>query len=241
MDESIYLEDDGGQGWHHEERLLQQQFFEEQSRLTILNAKRKHEMSLIARDTGLDRTFEPAPAGAFAARCFRVIDLGTQTFTVKGDTRMAHQCLLTWELNKHMPDGRPYTINEKYTVSLHKDAKLTSVLESWRGRKFTDVERKGFELKNVLGKVCFINIVHADRGDRVFSNVASVMPVPDGMTSPSATNEQLYFSIRLWDESVFQKIPKYYQEIIKRSPEFQQIDNVGSAPGSLVEDEEIPF
>lgn len=243
MDESIYLEDDGGQGWHHEEQLLQQQLFEEkQSRLTSLNCKRKTEMSLIAKDTGTERTFELAPAGAFAARCFRVIDLGTQTLTIKGETKMAHQCLIGWELSKQMADGRPFTINEKYTVSLHEKAKLRTVLESWRGRKFTEAERKGFDLKNILGKVCFVNIVHADKGDKAYANIASVMPVPDGMTSPPAHNEQIYFSINDWDESVFQKIPKFYQELIKKSPEFEQVDAVGSNPGaSSAEDDDIPF
>lgn len=245
MDSSIHLEDDGGQGWHHQEQLLQQQLFEDkQSRLILLNCKRKSEMSLIAKDTGGERTFELAPAGAYAARCFRVIDLGTQTFSVMGETKMAHQCLITWELSKQMADGRPYTINEKYTVSLHEKAKLRQVLESWRGRKFSEAERKGFDLKNILGKVCFINIVHTERGDKEFANVASVMPVPDGMTSPPATNEQLYFSINDWDEALFQKIPKYYQDMIKKSPEFQQIDAVGSKPGSSsipADDDDIPF
>jgi hypothetical protein len=242
MDESIYLEDDGGQGWHHQEQLLEQQLFEEkQSRLTLFNCKRKSEMSLIAKDTGTDRTFELAPAGAFAARCFRVIDLGTQTFTVMGETKMAHQCLISWELGKTMADGRPYTINEKYTVSLHEKAKLRTVLESWRGKKFTEAERKGFDLKNILGKVCFINIVHAQKGEKEFANVASVMPVPDGMTSPPASNEQLYFSINDWDESAFQKVPKFYQEMIKKSPEFQQVDAVGTPGPSSDQDDDIPF
>lgn len=200
-------------------------------------------MSLIAKDTGSDRTFELAPAGAFAARCFRVIDLGTQTFAVMGETKMAHQCLISWELSKNMADGRPYTINEKYTVSLHEKAKLRSMLESWRGRKFTEAERKGFDLKNVLGKVCFVNIVHTQKGDKEFASVASVMPVPDGMSSPAATNEQLFFSISAWNEQEFQSIPKYYQEMIKKSPEYQQIDAVGSHPGgsSTPDDDDIPF
>lgn len=239
-------DDDGGQGWFHQEQLLQQQLVlleDEQYRLTFLTAKRKPEMSLIAKDTGGDRTFEIAPSGAYVARCYRVIDLGTQTFSVMGETKQAHQVLVTWEINKNMSDGKPFTISEKYTVSLHEKAKLRAVLESWRGRKFTEAERQGFDLKNVIGKVCFINIVHTQKGEKTYANVASVMPVPEGLPSPAAVNETVHFDISEWSASSFEKVPKFYQEMIKKSPEFQQLDNVAVPSGSTVadEDDDIPF
>lgn len=237
-------DDDGGQGWFHQEQLLQQQFLfeEEQYRLELFNCKRKPQMSLIAKDTGGgDRTFELAPSGAFVARCYRVVDLGTQTFSVMGETKQAHQVLITWEINKTMADGKPYTISEKYTVSLHEKAKLRAVLESWRGRKFTEAERQGFDLKNILGKVCFINIVHTQKGDKSYANVASVMPVPEGMPSPAAVNETVHFDINEWSQAEWDKVPRYYQEMIKKSPEWQQLDAVGSSPGASTDDDDIPF
>lgn len=179
-------------------------------------------MGLVAKDSGGgDRKYENAPAGAHAARCFRVVDLGTQTFQVMGETKQAHQCLITWELAKTMEDGKPFTINEKYTVSLHEKARLRSVLESWRGRKFTDAERKGFDLKNLLGKVCFLNIVHTQRGDKTYANVASVMPVPDGIASPAPVNETVYYAIADEDDRALERLPKYYREMIQKSPEYQ--------------------
>jgi hypothetical protein len=235
------LEDDGLEAWHHHEELLQQQYEREQYRSGFLHSKEKT-MGLVAKDTGgSDRKYENAPAGAHAARCFRVIDLGTQTFTVMGETKQAWQCLITWELGKLMGDGKPFTINEKYTVSLHEKAKMRSVLESWRGKKFTDAERKGFELKNLLGKLCFLNIVHASRNNREYANVATVMPVPDGIASPAPVNELLYYSINEHDSETFERVPKFYREMIMKSPEYQMLSMKPAVAGDGDADDDIPF
>lgn len=236
------LEDDGLQAWHHHEELLQQQYEREQYRLGFFNSRQEKTMALVAKDTGgSDRKYENAPAGAHAARCFRVIDLGTQTFTVVGETKQAHQCLITWELGKTMEDGKPFTINEKYTVSLHEKAKMRSVLESWRGKKFTEAERKGFDLKNILGKVCFLNIVHTSRNGKEYANVASVMPVPDGIASPAPVNELLYYSINEHDSATFEKVPKFYREMIMKSPEYQMLSMQPANAGDVDHDDDIPF
>lgn len=237
------LDDDGLQAWHHHEELLQQRYESEHSR-QVFQLSKETNMGLVAKDSGGgDRKFENAPSGAHAARCFRVVDLGTQTFQVMGETKQAHQCLITWELGKMMDDGKPYTINEKYTVSLHEKAKMRSILESWRGRKFTDEERKGFELKNVLGKVCFLSIVHTQRGDKTYANIASVMPVPEGIASPPAVNELVYYSISEHDEDVFQKLPKFYREMIQKSPEYQMLsmERAPVAAGDVDPNDDIPF
>ena len=204
-------------------------------------------MGMIIRDTGAERTFEIAPSGAFAARCYQIIDLGTQTFFVKNETKQTHQVLFAWELSKKMDDGRPFTITEKYTRSLHEKAKLRGVLESWRGKKFTEPERNGFDIEQVLGKVCFLNIVHTKKGEKTYANVASVMPVPEGMPSPSAVNEQLFFNIEEWNNEVFAKIGTYYQNTIKRSPEYelhaswQEVKTDSKKSESEFQNDEIPF
>jgi hypothetical protein len=200
-------------------------------------------MGMIIKDTGTDRTFEVAPSGAYAARCYRIIDIGTQT-------KQSHQIWMAWELSKKMADGQPFVISEKYTSSLHEKAKLRGVLESWRGRKFTEAERNGFDIEQVLGKVCFLNIVHDKKGDKTYANVASVMPVPEGLPSPAAVNEQLFFNIDEWNDKVFAKIPKYYQEMIKRSPEYENLQfesrDSGEAYAQQAQqteyvDDDIPF
>lgn len=241
------FEDDGLSAWHHHEELLQQRYEIEVLQRNFQNQK-ETTMGFIATDRGSgDRKYENAPAGAHAARCYRVIDLGTQTFQVKGETKQAWQCILSWELAKKMEDGTPYTVNEKYTVSTNSKAKLAAILEGWRGRPFTEEERKRFEMKNVLGKYCLLNIVHTNRGDRTYANVVSAMPIPDGMTSPAPVNAEVYYSLSDHDAAVYEKLPKYYQETIAKSPEYQNRSVKTAAPVAVAagEDDElnddIPF
>jgi len=42
------------------------------------------------------------------------------------------------------------TITARFTASLSNKATLTGFLNRWRGKKFTDDELKGFDLKKVL-------------------------------------------------------------------------------------------
>ena len=199
---------------------------------------------MIIRDTGVQRTFELPPSGAFTARCYRIYDLGTQLFKVKGEQKQAHQVLVAWELSKLMSDGKPFTVRETYTASLHEKAKLRAILESWRGRKFTEAERKGFKIEQVLGQACFLNIVHTHKGEKTYANVAGVMPVPDGLPTAALFNEMQHFDMENWDEDIFLKIPKYYQEIIKRSPEFEEHAGNAVFEGErqqAVQDDDIPF
>lgn len=201
-------------------------------------------MGLMARDGGAGESrFENAPAGAYVARCYRVIDLGTQTFAVKGETKRAHQVLISWELGKAMADGKPYTIGEKYTLSLNEKAKLSAVLEGWRGRKFTEVERAGFDLKNILGKVCFLNVVHVQRGEKTYANVASVMPLPDGVPSPTPVNEVVFYSIEEHHTNIPDGLGNHYTEMIKKSPEYQRSSSAAAQSSEVMGDldDEIPF
>jgi hypothetical protein len=238
MDKSIYPEDDGGQGWHHEQELYQQYLLEmQQYRLLDVNTKGKS-MSYFIKDLGLDKQFELPPAGSHLARCFSFIDLGTQKFTTSGETKEAEQCILSWELAKQMSDGRPYTITERYTKNLNEKAKLGQILVSWRTKPFNLEERKGWDIRMILGRACLLTIVHVQKGLKTFAGVTSVVPVPDGLTPPPLSNEVVSFVIPEWTAEKFSKVPKYYQEIIKKSPEYESV--VGASSHHDIDDD-IPF
>jgi hypothetical protein len=49
-------------------------------------------MALIATDNGRGN-FKPVPAGHYMGRCYRVIDLGTQTLAYQGHRRAVHKVL----------------------------------------------------------------------------------------------------------------------------------------------------
>ncbi len=143
---------------------------------------------IIARDTGTT-DFEPAPEGLHAAVCVDVVDKGM----IEGQWGPSHKVQIRWQLDGHSdaglrPDGKQWLVTRQFTLSLHEKAALRSFLVSWRGKQFTAAELQGFDLENVIGAPCMLQVLHnrsAD-GQRVFANVQNVMPLPKGMSKPVA-------------------------------------------------------
>ena len=209
-------------------------------------------MSLIIKGTHSGNV--QAPAGAHVARCIRVIDLGTQEKTFQNETKSAHQILITWELPTQLMsggehDGKPYTISQRYTASLSPKATLRKILESWRGRQFTeaDLNGDGFNVSQIVGKPCLLNIVHVERGDKVYANIASVMQVPTGMPVPAQVNPSMFLSLSDFDASVFEALHDRIKETIRQSPEYKaasrgEHNRVVHDNGDVETlDEDIPF
>src|ERR1043165_114898 len=116
------------------------------------------------------------PEGTYIGRCIKVIDLGTQTSTGQFGTKSQKKVMVTWELlddEVKMEDGRPFAVSQFYTASLHEKAQLRKDLESWRGKKFDDKELEGFDMLDVLGTYCMIQVIHSKDGQ--YANVQTIM------------------------------------------------------------------
>jgi len=181
---------------------------------------------MILTDNG-GTTYAPCPAGSYLARCVQLIDLGTQTATYEGETKRARKVLIAWEVlddECRRDDGQPFILSKRFTQSLHEKAALRKTLTSWRGRDFTPVELKGFELKAVLGKDAFISVVHTEKDGKTFANIAAVMKPPKGMTAPLPGNEPLlHWSMAEPDWTVFAQLGSRLADQIAASPEYQAL------------------
>lgn len=114
----------------------------------------------------------PAPQGLFESVCVDVEDLGM----VDGMYGPKHKLRVIWELSEKMADGRPFTVSQRYTASLHKQSTLFRHLTSWRGRPFTKDEMREFEMDNVIGAPCLLLVKHAEKDGATYANVADVLP-----------------------------------------------------------------
>lgn len=160
-------------------------------------------------DKPTGKTFDPAPEGAHAAVCTQIVDLGKQE-TSYG---MKDQLRISWEIAEMMENGQPFAVSQFYTLSLNEKAKLRKDLESWRGRKFSKEELAGFDLEKLLGKPCLLNIVHnqVERmgEDRVYANIASISPMPKGMTPPEPVGPLLCYSRDDRRRDVLEALPEW--------------------------------
>ena len=220
-------------GWEWANDVLERRDYEENT------------MSLTARKPkGED--FEQFPSGTHVARCWRLVDMGTQDPPPQFEkNKPRHQVLVSWEsCDERMSSGEPYSINEFYTVSLHQKAKLREHLEAWRGKPFTEAELEGFELTNILGHACMLNVIHEKRegSDDTRARVHAVMALPKGQKAPDLVNETVVFSLD--DATVnWDKLPEWLQERIQKSHEWtgkgQERGHLGVPDGEVGED--VPF
>lgn len=143
--------------------------------------KERLAVPIIAKEN--ESNFKPAPAGPAVAVGCDVVDLGMlkASFPGKPDT-MKHKIKVVWMLGEMDPEtGKRFTVQQRYTLSLHEKAALRKDLESWRGRAFTADERQGFDVEKIIGVPCFLNIVHNEKNGSTYANVQSIMPLPKGM------------------------------------------------------------
>lgn len=185
-----------------------------------------------------ETNFENPPAGTFLAICYRVIDLGTQDTTYKGQAKKQHKILISWELpDEKMADGRPFTISSRYTWSMSEKAALRKDLESWRGKPFVDADfgEGGFDIAKIIGAPCILTIVHSD-GEKTYANVKGVAALMKGMTAPALINEKAFLGLdeENWNAEVFHKLSDNLQSTIKSSPEYQALVNGYAQPDGPV-------
>ena len=178
-------------------------------------------------------TFEMPPAGPIAGRCHRLIDLGSQESTYEGEKKMQRKILLSWELSELRTDGTPFVISRRFGLSLHEKAALRQFLQAWRGRPFTAGELDLFDLRKLMGAPCLLNIMHTERAGKQYANIASISPLPKGMTAPDLTAEPMAFDIDADDApAILETLSEGLQATITASPEWQERISKSNAPHS---------
>ena len=124
----------------------------------------------------------PAPEGMWPAICIDVIDEGMLDNPFKPGTK-THKVTLKWQIEEiNQETGKRFTAQRRFTASIGPKSKLGPFLEMWRGRSFTPAEVDGFELENVVGAPCNIQILHKPTaGGGVWPNVQAAIPLMKGV------------------------------------------------------------
>jgi len=201
-------------------------------------------MTFIAKKPTM-RPFQPVPAGMYVARCYSLVDLGThKKKAYKGvEKGMGRKIQCTFELlsGETMPDGRPFSISTYWWLSMHEMSPMRINLESWRGKKFTEEEEQGFDVKNILGKYCLLNAVTTvSQNGGEFTNIGSLAPLLKEMTPPAGVNQIVIFDLDAPDIDVFHKLSEKTRETIIESQEWHSVANKLDTSNSGEYDDEQP-
>ena len=193
--------------------------------------------------------FEPLSEGVHVAVCYGLYDLGTH-YSQKWE-KSSRQVLVCWEIPAErceiQGEDLPRAISKKVTLSLHPKSGLYKLLVAWRGKPFTQAELSGFDLKNVLGAACQLQVLHYDKDGEQKHYVEGVMALPRGAAKPKAENALQYFC---FDDSgdIPENTPEWIANIIKESAEWKGRMGGGAPvadddddPPPDLSDQDIPF
>lgn len=198
-------------------------------------------MSLIAKAES-DFEYTLAPQGVHLAICVQLIDLGTQPPHPNSPYgKSSHRVLIGWELcNEHNDDGKPILVWKEYTVSLFEQAHLYKDLISWRGKPFSEKELEAFDLQNILGKPCQLQIIHEKgkglNSKNTYARVERIMACTKGQEIPKQVNDTVCYDVDNHDQQVFETFSERNQERIKNSAEWKaRHDSLNGANAELQE------
>ena len=217
--------------------------------------------SLIVSATA-ESNIEPVPEGVHPAVCVSLYDVGTQ-YSEKFSTNH-RKLVVSWEL-PDLPkidlerDGKkeslPRCVSRRFTMSLNEKANLRHVLESWRGRKFTEGELSGFDIAKLLGVPCQLQIMHETTGTgRTFADVANVLPAARGVDVKTETPTRLFSVNDLDAPELPADLPEWIGKLVMESREWERLSErrvkptgtasqvePASAPAERTEDDDVPF
>jgi len=191
-----------------------------------------------------DKKFEPVPAGNHVARVYRIIHIGTITEQYQGEDREMNKVMVGFELpneKKVFKEGegeQPYVISREYTFSMNEKANLRKMVEGLLGVVLTDEEAEGFDLTDLLGKTCLLNVVHKKSATgNIYALIQGASPIPRGMEVPVAVNNRQVLDYESWDQEVFDSLSDFLKEKIQSSKEYMRKFNSANDIGP----DDIPF
>ena len=208
-------------------------------------------MSLTVKETGGE--FYTVEAGMHQARCYGIIDIGTQD----GIYGQKKQMVILWVLPECLHTfnaevgEEPAVLSRFFGASLNEKSNLRAVLQSWRGKPFTPEELAGFEMRTVLDAPCLLNVIHQEKDGNTRAQISSVSPIMKGQEVPASPLPAVYYEIEDLTGGDFNLLPNWLRKKIGDSMEFKarNISVVDEYPtpevtgtGPVTEEEDdVPF
>lgn len=194
-----------------------------------------------------ESSYENPPTGMHIARCYRLVDLGTQKKTYEGvEKGEARKVRASFELlgEERMHNGEPYSLSKTWVLSMHEKSALRKDLSSWRGKPFTPEEEASFDVSKLLGAYCMLNITEEHGKDgKVYAKISAITPLIKGLPKPPGVNDLELFDVDSPDMRMFDTFSDSLKKTIQDSKEWQSRQS--SRPAQTFDhaglDEDIPL
>lgn len=168
----------------------------------------------------------PIEGGTYPAVCCGIIDLGEQRN--EAYKKYSKRIILIFELPGQTVtvegEEKPRWLSREFTAALGDKANLSSFLTAWRGKAFTDAELEAFDLSEMLGQGCLLQVVKEEKGEKSYNKITTAIGLPVGYPAPEMNKDTqpILFDMDNWDDAMFELIPEWIQDKIRKSTEFQK-------------------
>jgi hypothetical protein len=178
----------------------------------------------------------PHADGTYPAVCVDIINLGKVLDTYPGRTpELVPKCALVFQTNAENPDTHePLTVHTELTVSFGRKAKLRKLLESWRGKMYSDEEvQHGIPLHKLEKVNALINIIHKVSGaGNTYAVIDSIMPPIKGS---ARIEPHKYTRAEFWEK----KKTEYAEAAAKHEKQNAEAD--AEFASAVSGDDDLPF
>lgn len=183
-------------------------------------------MSLTVSANSSTTIIEPVAQGTHLGVCGLLVDLGLQLN--KKYNKLQPKVLIGWELPDQTytdanGDTKPKMVYNRYTANLNEGSNLRRDLATWRGRDFTPDELDEFKLQNIVGKSCFINVIHNDYNGKTYANVSGIMALPKNVNPGKLSEPALVFDIDDISDAAIAELPNWIGDIVMQSEEYKHM------------------
>lgn len=165
------------------------------------------------------------PNGTHIALLTQIIDWGT----VKDSFGERQKVELVFELPEERHEFKegegeqPLIVTRKFANTISKNAALKDAIEGIMGITLEDDE---YELEDMLGKACQLQIVVKDDGEYKNVEIQSYMQLSksDAKRKFVAEGETFVFDLGNFDEATWKLLPEWKQTEIAKSPEYKALN-----------------
>lgn len=189
--------------------------------------------------------FALCPAGTWIARCHLVVDLGTQPVEWQGQKKEPKQQIrigFEFPTLLHVFDEakgkEPFTLSRQFTNTLGDKGTLKPILNSWRGRPFTEEDIKTFSFDKLLGATALITVVHEQKTDGMVAKIGAVVKaVLNGqpMQCPPAIMKPILYTIDSGpNDPKFKELPEWLRDQCAQCTEWANAPEDPGQPGTPV-------
>ena len=189
-------------------------------------------------------TLPPIPGGTYLGICVYSIALGEQLCEYEGKSKgYYNQVMLGFEICGRTVeiDGKqePRVLSKTFNATKGKKSGLRKFLGAWEAKELTDDEYLDSDTNDYVGRPAFLTVVLNETGE--YSNIDGIAPLPTGLPIevPSPMSPLIRFDMEPWDQKLFESLPEWAQERVKKSTEYQKehapVTNVAVQGAQLVQ------